>query len=284
MKNKITLIGFCVYSVLSGVSQAAVSINVSFSDSTTDNDSVGSGDAGFNATPGVIGVTTANLGSVSDTAELGYRFSGYNAGRGESGSGFRSIQQDIDLWVEWTVSADGGETYDFSIDSTIGASLRIFDDFADESGDQAIFGVLTATLTQNGFDVSNGDLNMTGGSRFGDGFSNVDDTASRVFSGLTGTNTFRLQYEATIVSTWKFATIGNNRTANGILWGEDGTMGGDSEFNNNFDEYSNPANKPDDGLFVSSSIEVTAVPEPAAVALIMGLVGSLFLVRRRRQT
>lgn len=261
-------------------SLGAVVIEVSRSLSISDNDSVDTGDAGFAANPEVIGGTSTTLISPNQEGILGYRVTGFNSGRGVNNTNqqVRSITQTVNFWVEWNVSADAGETYSFTLTPEFHGFLNILDDSADESDDFAGFSNFAATLTVNG--VTQADtLDLAGGSRATAGSSQVDSNATQTWGGLTGTNTIRLQYVGTVGTAWKIAGLQNNRTASAALWGQDGTMDGDS-FIDSFDNYPNSTARVGDGFFIDATTTLTAIPEPAACLLsVAGL--ALFLRRRR---
>jgi len=264
---------------------AAVSVNVTRIVDISDNDSVTTGDAGYDSTPSVLGTTSALLNNVSDSADLGYRFTGYNSGRGVNNFNqqVRSIEQSIRVELEWTLSADAGETYDFTINSELEALLRMFDDSSGESGDEATLSNFVATLTLNEGSTNRGTLTLSGDTRTAVGATAISDSGSRVFTNLTGDNTVSLVYEATSTAAWKIAGFRDNRTAAAVLLGEDGRMDGDVEFADDFDEYNSSTARNDDGLSITGTVEVTAVPEPSLSALLAGMVGLAFLFRRRSQ-
>jgi uncharacterized repeat protein (TIGR02543 family) len=241
---------------------AEVNVSISRGLTISDNDSVDTGDAGYDTTPDVVGVSSASLTSEGQSAELGYRFSGYNAGRGvwNGVQAVRSITQSIDVYVEWTITATAGEIYSFSLDPELHGYLNILDDNNSEADDIAEISNFNATLTQNGSNIINDQLGLTGGSRDTVGSSNIDDAASRSFGGLEGVNTFRLQYTGSMLAAWKIAGFQDNRTANAVLWGRDGTMDGDS-FAATFDNYATTAVRDADGLFVKGTVAVTSVPD-----------------------
>lgn len=273
-----------VASSTSSVASALISVSVTQGGTITDNDTVATGDAG-SGTPSVIGVSSANISGLNDTAELGYRFTGYNSGRGVSSGSqtSRSITQTVDVWAEWTISAVAGVTYSFVIDPELAGRLNIVDGAFNESGDSASISNFSATLEQNSVQDMSADLLLNGGSRFNNGTTaNVNSTKTEIFTGLTGNNTFRLQYNGTVSATWLNALVGNNRTANAALWGIDGTMDGGGFFLGGFDNYPDAAARDADGLFVKGTVELTAVPEPATYAALAGLLALGFVACRRR--
>jgi hypothetical protein len=280
MKTK-WILGLMLLAVLP-LSSSALVINTSSSNSTSDNDSTTNGDAGRGRS--TIGSTGATVDTVGNNAELGYRFTGYNAGRGVDNSGQQAegIVQDVDVTVTWSIVAESWEEYSFKLNPEFHAFLNILDEgLFQESGDIVSVSGFSAVLKRNGGTVGN-TLDLSGGST-GDRNAtplNVDDTASQLFSGLSGNNTFELRYTATITATWKLAGAQDNRTANAVLWGQNGTMGGDS-FANNFDEYSISSEDPsEDGLFVPATVTLNAVPEPASVLMLLFGGGVIALKRR----
>ena len=264
-------------------SAQALTINVSRSISVNDNDSVSTGDAGYDATPPVIGSTSAILDTEGGSAELGYRFTGFNSGRGVNNISqqVRSITQNITATVTWTLTEDApGEIYSFTLNPELHAYLNILDDSNGESSDQATISNFSATLKQNGGTISDS-LNLSGGSRTTVGSSTVNDTNnSQTFTNLTGDHTFELTYTGSTTAAWKIAGFRDNRTADAVLWGQDGTMNGDVEFSDSFDNYSNSTARNADGLFVPATVELIVIPELSSLGLVgIAVAGFFFLFR-----
>jgi hypothetical protein len=264
----------------------ALEISISRNISISDSDSVSTGDAGYDTTPPVIGTTSATLDTAAQSVEMGYRFTGFNSGRGVSNINqqVRSITQSIDVSVTWTLTSTvPGETYNFTLNPELHAYLNILDDNNGEASDESTFSNLDATLTQNGSQIPLDQLGLTGGTRTTVGSSTVNDTATRTFSNLTGNHEFTLQYTGSTTAAWKIAGLQNNRTANAVLWGQDGTMDGDS-FADSFDNYSNSTARNADGLFVPATVELIVVPEMSSLVLasICLLCGTIFSGIHRR--
>jgi len=280
MKNKLILC-VAVLAATLPLTGSALLVSLSYSNNTTDNDSVSSGDALSGSS--TIGATSSELTSAgTSTSAMGARFYGANSGRGVSNltQQPRSISQSINVTVTWTIIAEDWEEYSFSLTPEFHAYLNILDDAADESGDSVSFTSLNGSLKQNGGTISDS-LNLSGGSRGTAGSSTLNDTASQTLTGLTGNNTISLQYTGTATATWKIAGARNNRTADAVLWGVDGTMNGDVEFSDSFDNYSSSSARNADGIFVDGTVTLDAIPEPASVAM-LGVASALGLFIRRR--
>lgn len=256
-----------------------IDISMSRINNVSDDDSVSTGDALDSYEH--LTSTSATITTIDGSAELGGRFYGANSGRGEwnLNQQVRTITQTISLSIEWAIEATEGETYSFTFDPELHALLNILDDNNGESGDLASISTLEATLWHNMETVAD-TLDLSGGSRSTAGSSTVNDTATQTFDNLTGTNVFRLVYTGSIVASWKIASFADNRTANAVLWGSDGTMDG-GHYSDSFDEYSQEAQRLADGILLNATAtNTTPVPEPAAFAGLLGL--AALLVTRRR--
>ena len=242
---------------------------------------------------GTTTVSNANSEGRSDSAAIGSASTSYTtlgAGgtigqrlrgsvSGQDGAGY---SQTIDFTTTWTFTADAGFVYDVTLTPEFHGALKIGDNLAGETGDNAIFSDFTASLEQNSTPVAN-TLDLTGGSRFTDGFNTVDDTATQSFLGLTGDNTFTLQYTGTISVASNFGTfVGGDSTVSNARWGMDGTLNGTgTPFNASAFDYDNAGPRDADGFFVDADVTVTAVPEPSSAALL--IIASLCFVGHRRR-
>ena len=281
-RNQALILTILILCVLTQSAQA-LTINISRSISVNDTDSVSTGDAGYDKTPSVIGSTSVTLDTEGSSAELGYRFTGFNSGRGafNLSQQVRSITQNITATVTWTLTEDApGEIYSFTLNPELHAYLNILDDREGESGDQAAISNFSATLKQNNGTISDS-LDLTGGSRTTVGSSSVNDTNdSQTFTNLTGDHTFELTYTGNTTAAWKIAGGGDNRTADAVLWGQDGSMDGGAEFSDSFDNYSNAIARNADGLFVPATVELIVIPELSSLGLVgIALAGFFFLFR-----
>jgi len=225
-----------------------------------------------------IGLASSSYTTLGAGGTIGQRFRGSVAG--QDGAGY---SQTIDFTTTWTFTADAGFVYDVTLTPEFHGILLIRDNAADESGDNAIFSNFTASLEQNSTPVAN-TLDLTGGSRSTDGFNTVDDTATQSFLGLTGDNTFTLQYTGTIsVATNSGLLIGDN-TVSTARWGMNGTLDGSgTPFDSGFFNYGTAEARDGDGFFVDAAVTVTAVPEPSAAALILAMAGLTVVGYRRRR-
>ena len=244
---------------------------------------------------GTTTVSNANSEGRSDSAAIGSASTSYTtlgAGgtigqrlrgsvSGQDGAGY---SQTIDFTTTWTFTADAGFVYDVTLTPEFHGALKIGDNLAGETGDNAIFSDFTASLEQNSTPVAN-TLDLTGGSRSTDGFNTVDDTATQSFLGLTGDNTFTLQYTGTISVASNFGTfVGGDSTVSNARWGMDGTLNGTgTPFNASAFDYDNAGPRDADGFFVDADVTVTAVPEPSAAALILAMAGLTVVGYRRRR-
>lgn len=265
----------------------ALTVSVSRTLNITDDDSVTTGDALYDTTPDLMGVSSAQLSSEGQTASLGYRFSGANSGRGISNTTqqVRSITQNIDVSVTWILTSDSpGEIYSFTLNPSLNGYLNVLDEGAnEEANDESTISNFNATLSQNGNTFALNQLGLTGGSRTSPGSSNVNDSASRTFANLSGDHTFILQYSGSTTAAWKIAGFQDNRTANAVLWGQDGTMNGDS-FPDTFDNYATAADLDNDGLFVQATAELIVIPELSSLVLAGLAMGVAGLLGWRRRT
>jgi len=224
-----------------------------------------------------IGLASSSYTTLGAGGTIGQRFRGSVAG--QDGAGY---SQTINFTTTWTFTADAGFVYDVTLTPEFHGILLIGDDALPESGDNAIFSDFTASLEQNSTPVVTNTLDLTGGSRFTDGFNTVDDTATQSFLGLTGDNTFTLQYTGTI-SVATNGGIGGNATVSSARWGMDGTLDGSgTPFSASFFDYGSAEARDADGFFVDAAVTVTAVPEPSSAALIIVLAGFTFVGYRRR--
>jgi hypothetical protein len=226
-----------------------------------------------------IGLASSSYTTLGAGGTIGQRFRGSVSG--QDGAGY---SQTIDFTTTWTFTADAGFVYDVTLTPEFHGILLIRDNLADESGDNAIFSDFTASLEQNSTPVAN-TLDLTGGSRFTDGFTTVDDTATQSFLGLTGDNTFTLQYTGTISVASNFATFfGGDSTVSNARWGMDGTLDGSgTPFTASFFDYGSAEARDADGFFVDAAVTVTAVPEPSSYAALTGLLALAFVTLRRRR-
>ena len=242
---------------------------------------------------GTTTVSNANSEGRSDSAAIGSASTSYTtlgAGgtigqrlrgsvSGQDGAGY---SQTIDFTTTWTFTADAGFVYDVTLTPEFHGALKIGDNLAGETGDNAIFSDFTASLEQNSTPVAN-TLDLTGGSRSTDGFNTVDDTATQSFLGLTGDNTFTLQYTGTISVATNSGILGDNTVSN-ARWGMDGTLDGSgTPFGASSFDYDNAGPRDADGFFVDADVTVTAVPEPSAAALILAMAGLTVVGYRRRR-
>jgi hypothetical protein len=224
-----------------------------------------------------IGLASSSYTTLGAGGTIGQRFRGSVAG--QDGAGY---SQTIDFTTTWTFTADAGFVYDVTLTPEFHGILLIGDESLPESGDNAIFSDFTASLEQNSTPVAN-TLDLTGGSLFADGFDTVDDTATQSFLGLTGDNTFTLQYTGTI-SVATNSGIGANSTVSSARWGMDGTLDGSgTPFSASFFDYGSAEARDADGFFVDAAVTVTAVPEPSAAALILAMAGLTVVGYRRRR-
>jgi hypothetical protein len=225
-----------------------------------------------------IGLASSSYTTLGAGGTIGQRFRGSVSG--QDGAGY---SQTIDFTTTWTFTADAGFVYDVTLTPEFHGILLIRDNLADESGDNAIFSDFTASLEQNSTPVAN-TLDLTGGSRFTEGFNTVDDTATQSFLGLTGDNTFTLQYTGTISVATNGGFFGGDSTVSTARWGMDGTLNGSgTPFGSGFFNYGTAEARDGDGFFVDANVTVTAVPEPSAAALIIVLAGFTFVGYRRRR-
>jgi len=224
-----------------------------------------------------IGLASTSYTTIGDGGTIGQRFRG-----SVSAQNGGSYDQTIDFTTTWTFTADAGFVYDVTLTPEFHGILLIGDESLPESGDNAIFSDFTASLEQNSTPVAN-TLDLTGGSLFADGFDTVDDTATQSFLGLTGDNTFTLQYTGTI-SVATNSGIGANSTVGTARWGMNGTLDGSgTPFDSGFFNYGNSGARDADGFFVDAAVTVTAVPEPSSYAALTGLLALAFVTLRRRR-
>jgi len=243
---------------------------------------------------GTTTLDNANREGRKDSAAIGLASSSYTTlgAGGTIGQRFRgsvsaqnggSYDQTIDFTTTWTFTADAGFVYDVTLTPEFHGALSIGDNLAGETGDNAIFSDFTASLEQNSTPVAN-TLDLTGGSRFTDGFNTVDDTATQSFLGLTGDNTFTLQYTGTISVATNSGILPGDNTVSNARWGMDGTLDGSgTPFGASAFDYDNAGPRDADGFFVDADVTVTAVPEPSAAALILAMAGLTVVGYRRRR-
>ena len=225
-----------------------------------------------------IGLASSSYTTLGAGGTIGQRFRGSVAG--QDGAGY---SQTIDFTTTWTFTADAGFVYDVTLTPEFHGALKIGDNAFNETNDNAIFSDFTASLEQNSTPVAN-TLDLTGGSRFTDGFNTVDDTATQSFLGLTGDNTFTLQYTGTISVATNSGVLPGDNTVSTARWGMDGTLNGTgTPFNASAFDYDNAGPRDADGFFVDAAVTVTAVPEPSAAALILAMAGLTVVGYRRRR-
>lgn len=285
-------LGLCVFVSSLG---AVVSVSTGFVDNTGSSPaSTTTGDT--RKQTGDINGTSASLNSIGETSTLGYRFSGANSGRAGNANNTafnQTVTQSIDVSVTWTITADPGETYNFSIDPEFNAVLVVAIVGGGSTDDRTEIGNLTAALSQNSNPISTTGLDFTGDSNNfipgnpGGNARNVktlSEFGSMLFTGLTGSNTFELSYSGDLIANWDKVDQ-NTGTANAVLWGMDGiSPDSNTDFNSDWDEYSKsdvPVAASDDGLFLQGTLEV--IPEPAASGLILALAGLTMAASRRRR-
>lgn len=141
-------LGMCVFA--SSLS-AAVVVNATFVDNTSSSPATTSTGVTSNQN-GAINGPSATLSSIGETSTLGHRFSGANSGRAGNANAnpFNvTVTQSIDVSVTWTLTADLGETYDFSIDPEFNAVMVVAIVGGGSTDDRTEIGNLTASLTQN---------------------------------------------------------------------------------------------------------------------------------------
>jgi hypothetical protein len=225
-----------------------------------------------------IGLASSSYTTLGAGGTIGQRFRGSVSG--QDGAGY---SQTIDFTTTWTFTADAGFVYDVTLTPEFHGALKIGDNAFNETNDNAIFSDFTASLEQNSTPVVTNTLDLTGGSRFTDGFNTVDDTATQSFLGLTGDNTFTLQYTGTISVATNSGILGDNTVSN-ARWGMDGTLDGSgTPFGASSFDYDNAGPRDADGFFVDAAVTVTAVPEPSAAALILAMAGLTVVGYRRRR-
>lgn len=213
----------------------------------------------------------------TSSAVIGYKVQGW-ASSADGGSN----NYPLNFTVTWNINADAGETYDFNLNTAFNALLVVEDDAGDETNDKSEFQGLTATVTLNANPVAAGGLNLASGSRTVAGTSLLDRSGNFQFSNLTGSNTIVLNY------TGKVETASNdgflaNKTANAVLWGKDGQTTSD-RYGTTFDDYASAIDRNGDGLTLTGTVEITAVPEPATMAPLLGLITlSLVCLRRSKR-
>jgi len=263
------------------LASSALTVNTTFVNNTTDNDSQVTGNATTSAS--AIGSASSELTAAgTSTADVGAKFVGANSARGTitDANIVPTITQNIDATVTWTILAEDWERYSFDVTSSFNALLNIEDGSNEEPEDNVSFSALNATFLLNGEAYGN-DLGLNGGSRSGVGSSTIGDVASAPLINIFGSNTFSLTYTGTASVTWKTGnTIAGNRTADALLWGMDGTMNGDAAFTDGFDNYASSADRIADGLSVDGVITLDAVPEPATAGLLT--ISGLLIAAYRR--
>jgi hypothetical protein len=264
--------------ILTFASAAHGAVNVVVSTDNSGTTTLSNADREGRKDSSAIGSASTSYTTIGAGGTSGQRFRGStNAKAGASYS------QTIDFTTTWTFTADAGFVYDVTLTPEFHGILIIGDLQADESGDNAIFSDFTASLEQNSTPVAN-TLDLTGGNRFTDGFNTVDDTATQSFIGLTGDNTFTLQYTGTISVATNTGVLANDKTVSSARWGMDGTLDGiGTNFQDSFFDYGTAGARDDDGFFVDAAVTVTAVPEPSAAALILAMAGLTVVGYRRRR-
>lgn len=278
MKTK-WMLGILLLAALPLTSSALIVSRNAFGN-TSDSDSVANGAsvAGTSLTGGLSSSVT-EVGSSSSA--LGARFYGAVSGRGvwNGIQQAQSLTQSINTTYEWAITAEDWEVYDFSISTALRAYLNILDDNNDESGDGATLSSFDAKLYLNGSQITLDGLGLSGGARTTVGTNSVDDAASTLLTGLSGNNIITLTYAGSATATWKIAGFQDNRTADAVLWGMNGSMDGDS-FADTFDEYSVSSDRTADGLFVNGVATLQSIPEPASALMIALGAGLLAIIRR----
>ncbi len=252
----------------------ALTISATQVNATTDNDDgsnnedAGSGGAWLTDTSYTISDV------VSNSATISRRYFGH-AEAAET-NGF--IVQDVDVTVTYSVTSSNAPTvYSISFLPEFHARVAV-----DSSGAPDTDGVTISNLTGKVNGVTYGLLGMSGGSQTTNGTTNIDETGARTFSGLTGNNTFAVNYRFTITADGDVGILDNTFVAG--LWGMDGTLnaGGVTALNDALDEYGTSAARDADGLFMPATVTITAIPEPGTLLLIgAGLVGLAAQGRRR---
>ena len=223
-----------------------------------------------------IGSVSTSYTTLGAGGSIGQRFRGSTSSQNGG-----SYSQTIDFTTTWAFTADAGFEYDVTLTPEFHGILIIGHNGSNALNDNAIFSDFTASLEQNSVTVAN-TLGLTGGDRNIGGSTIVDDTATQSFLGLTGDNTFTLQYTGTI-SVASESGGGANSTVNAARWGMDGTLNGSgTPFGSGFFKYGTPEARDGDGFFVDAAVTVTAVPEPSAAALILAMAGFTFVGYRRR--
>lgn len=277
MKTKWVITLTAVLVAVLPLSSSALTVRRNAYGNTSDANTVANG-ASVTGTSLTGGLSSSVTEVGSSTSALGARFYGAVSGRGvwNGNQQAQSLTQGINVSYEWSITAEDWEVYDFSISTALQAYLNILDDSNDETGDEATLSAFDAKLYLNDGQVALDKLGLSGGSidTKADS-SSISNTTGRVFSGLSGNNTIRLEYSGSATATWKIAGFQDNRTADAVLWGMNGSMDGAS-FADSFDEYSTSTARTNDGLFVDGVATLQAVPEPASVLMLIlggGLIG-----------
>lgn len=181
--------------------------------------------------------------------------------------------------VEFTVSGGNpAAVYDVTIDTArIGALVT-----RDEASASATATINALSGTLNG--VGNAALGLAGPltrNSNSTGALDVNQSNTLVLTGLTGTNSFVLEFSWTNFTT----------SENSINGGDEGVVlfGLDTRINSKVgaaDDYPGTSGRTDpaaDGHFVNITAEVTAVPEPSTwVLCILGGMGLAYVAKRRR--
>jgi len=272
------LTAFIAGFILTFASAAHGAVNVVVSTDNSGTTTVSNANREGRKDSAAIGLASSSYTTLGAGGTIGQRFRGSVSG--QDGAGY---SQTIDFTTTWTFTADAGFVYDVTLTPEFHGILIIRDNFAGETGDNAIFSDFTASLEQNSTPVAN-TLDLTGGSRSTDGFNTVDDTATQSFLGLTGDNTFTLQYTGTISVATNSGVLPGDNTVSTARWGMDGTLNGSgTPFGSGFFNYNTAEARDGDGFFVDANVTVTAVPEPSAAALILAMAGLTVVGYRRRR-
>lgn len=276
MRKKTVLLAL----LLSGVTlvaQSDIIITTTYSNNTTDNDNHSQEDASSSQT--TIGSSSATVTTIgSSSGNLGYRFTGQASAYHDG-----DMTQTINVTATWTVTAENWEEYSITISPELHAWLNIYDWSTDENDDDADFNTLSSTLRVNGSIVGDTLNGFSGMQRSTTGGANLDRTDSQTLSGYSGNNVFSLQLTGTVyVDAHGDNGAFDNPTGNAVLWGQDGTLNFEQNASQNgFDNYSSSSARNADGLFVDANVTFDAIPEPAAVSLIILGSGSMIFLHRR---